>query len=147
MNTQYKNVYPFKRIVASIYDGLLLLSVIFVLGYLSIFISNGLNWELPEDPSQPILPGWYALLLISFSSWSFFSLFWIRGNKTLGMAVWKIEIYSVEGNKITLTQTFKRFFCNLIIMLMLGIPLIQIYFTKEKVAFNDLVSGTRLRII
>ena len=147
MNTQYKNVYPFKRIVASIYDGLLLLSVIFVLGYLSIYISNGLNWELPEDPSQPILPGWYALLLISFSSWSFFSLFWIRGNKTLGMAVWKIEIYSVEGNKITLTQTFKRFFCNLIIVLMLGIPLLQIYFTKEKVAFNDLVSGTRLRII
>lgn len=147
MNTQYKNVYPLKRIVASIYDGLLLLSVIFVLGYLSIFISNGLNWELPEDPSQPILPGWYALLLISFSSWSFFSLFWIRGNKTLGMAVWKIEIYSIEGNKITLTQTFKRFFCNLIIVLMLGIPLLQIYFTKEKVAFNDLVSGTRLRII
>tara|TARA_B100000795_G_scaffold269640_1_gene259706 strand:- start:3776 stop:4219 length:444 start_codon:yes stop_codon:yes gene_type:complete len=147
MNTQYKNVYPLKRIVASIYDGLLLLSVIFVLGYLSIYISNGLNWELPEDPSQPILPGWYALLLISFSSWSFFSLFWIRGNKTLGMAVWKIEIYSIEGNKITLTQTFKRFFCNLIIVLMLGIPLLQIYFTKEKVAFNDLVSGTRLRII
>jgi len=147
MNTQYKNVYPLKRIVASIYDGLLLLSVIFVLGYLSIYISNGLNWELPEDPSQPILPGWYALLLISFSSWSFFSLFWIRGNKTLGMAVWKIEIYSIEGNKITLTQTFKRFFCNLIILLMLGIPLLQIYFTKEKVAFNDLVSGTRLRII
>ena len=147
MNTQYKNVYPLKRIVASIYDGLLLLSVIFVLGYLSIYISNGLNWELPEDPSQPILPGWYALLLISFSSWSFFSLFWIRGNKTLGMAVWKIEIYSIEGNKITLTQTFKRFFCNLIIVLMLGIPLLKIYFTKEKVAFNDLVSGTRLRII
>ena len=147
MNTQYKNVYPLKRIVASIYDGLLLLSVIFVLGYLSIYISNGLNWELPEDPSQPILPGWYALLLISFSSWGFFSLFWIRGNKTLGMAVWKIEIYSIEGNKITLTQTFKRFFCNLIIVLMLGIPLLQIYFTKEKVAFNDLVSGTRLRII
>ena len=147
MNTQYKNVYPLKRIVASIYDGLLLLSVIFILGYLSICISNGLNWELPEDPSQPILPGWYALLLISFSSWSFFSLFWIRGNKTLGMAVWKIEIYSIEGNKITLTQTFKRFFCNLIIVLMLGIPLLKIYFTKEKVAFNDLVSGTRLRII
>ena len=147
MNTQYKNVYPLKRIVASIYDGLLLLSVIFILGYLSIYISNGLNWELPEDPSQPILPGWYALLLISFSSWSFFSLFWIRGNKTLGMAVWKIEIYSIEVNKITLTQTFKRFFCNLIIVLMLGIPLLQIYFTKEKVAFNDLVSGTRLRII
>ena len=41
MNTQYKNVYPMKRIIASIYDFLLLLSVIFILGYLSVFISNG----------------------------------------------------------------------------------------------------------
>jgi len=146
MNTQYKNVYPFKRIVASIYDSLLLLSVIFVLGYLSVFILNGLNWELPDDPSQPILPGWYAVFLISFSSWGFFSFFWIRGNKTLGMAVWNIEIYSITGNKVTPLQALKRFCCNIIIVMALGIPLLQIYFTKEKIAFNDMVSGTRLRI-
>lgn len=146
MNTQYKNVYPFKRIVASIYDSLLLLSVIFVLAYLSVFILNGFNWELPDDPSQPILPGWYAVFLISFSSWGFFSFFWIRGNKTLGMAVWNIEIYSITGNKVTPLQAFKRFCCNIIIVMALGIPLLQIYFTKDKIAFNDMVSGTRLRI-
>jgi uncharacterized RDD family membrane protein YckC len=146
MNTQYKNVYPFKRIVASIYDSLLLLSVIFVLAYLSVFILNGFNWELPDDPSQPILPGWYAVFLICFSSWGFFSFFWIRGNKTLGMAVWNIEIYSITGNKVTPLQAFKRFCCNIIIVMALGIPLLQIYFTKEKIAFNDMVSGTRLRI-
>ena len=146
MNTQYKNVYPFKRIVASIYDSLLLLSVIFVLAYLSVFILNGFNWELPDDPSQPISPGWYAVFLISFSSWGFFSFFWIRGNKTLGMAVWNIEIYSITGNKVTPLQAFKRFCCNIIIVMALGIPLLQIYFTKEKIAFNDMVSGTRLRI-
>ena len=147
MNTQYKNVYPFKRIIASIYDGLLLLSVILILGYLSVYILNGLNWELPKNPSQPILPGWYALLLISLSSWGFFSFFWIRGNKTLGMAVWKIEIYSIDGKKITTSQTFIRFCCNILIMLTFGIPLLQIYFSKEKVAFNDIMSGTRLRIV
>ena len=147
MNTQYKNVYPMKRIIASIYDFLLLLSVIFVLGYLSVFILNGFNWELPEDPSVPLLPGWYAVLLISFSSLGFFSFFWMRGNKTLGMAVWKIEIYSIDGKRITLKQTFKRFVCNLIIFAMLGLPLLQIYFTKDKVAFNDIISGTRLRIV
>ena len=147
MNTQYKNVYPMKRIIASIYDFLLLLSVIFVLGYLSVFILNGFNWELPEDPSVPLLPSWYAVLLISFSSWGFFSFFWMRGNKTLGMAVWKIEIYSIDGKRITLKQTFKRLGCNLIIFAMLGLPLLQIYFTKDKVAFNDIISGTRLRIV
>lgn len=147
MNTQYKNVYPFKRIVASIYDSLLLLSVIFVLGYLSVFILNGFNWELPEDPSQPILPGWYAVFLISFTSWGFFTFFWIRGNKTLGMAVWNIEIYSIDGGRITLKQSAKRFSCNLLIIAFLGIPLLQIYFTKDRVAINDIWSGTRLKII
>ena len=147
MNTQYKNVYPFKRIVASIYDSLLLLSVIFVLGYLSVFILNGFNWELPEDPSQPILPGWYAVFLISLTSWGFFTFFWIRGNKTLGMAVWNIEIYSIDGGRITLKQSAKRFSCNLLIIALLGIPLLQIYFTKDRVAINDIWSGTRLKII
>ncbi len=99
MNTQYKSVYPFKRIIASVYDSLLLLSVILILGYVSVFIFNGFNWTLPENPSDPLLPGWYAVLLISLSSWGFYSFFWIRGNKTLGMAVWKIEIYSIEGRR------------------------------------------------
>ena len=146
MIAQYKNVYPVKRIIASIYDSLLLLSIIFILGYFSVFISNGLNWELPENPSQPLLPGWYAFFFICISSWGFFSFFWIRGKKTLGMAVWKIEIYSIDGSNITLMQTLKRFICNIIIVATLGLPLLQIYFTKEKIAFNDIISRTRLRI-
>ena len=83
MIAQYKNVYPVKRIIASIYDSLLLLSIIFILGYFSVFISNGLNWELPENPSQPLLPGWYALLLICISSWAFLAFFGFVARKPL----------------------------------------------------------------
>lgn len=97
MTNKSYSVFPFKRIVASVYDSLLLLSIILVLGYISVFIFNGFNWTLPKNPSDPLLPGWYAVLLISLSSWGFFSFFWIRGKKTLGMAVWKIEIYSIDG--------------------------------------------------
>ena len=147
MSNKSYSVFPFKRIVASVYDSLLLLSIILVLGYISVFIFNGFNWTLPKNPSDPLLPGWYAVLLISLSSWGFFSFFWIRGNKTLGMAVWKIEIYSIDGGKITLMQTLKRFTCNLLITALIGIPLLQIYFTKDRVAINDIWSGTRLKII
>ena len=123
--------------------------LVYVLNWLKICVlcvSNGLNWEVPDNPSQPLLPGWYALLLICISSWGFFSFFWIRGKKTLGMAVWKIEIYSIDSTNITLMQTLKRFICNIIIVATLGLPLLQIYFTKEKIAFNDIISRTRLRI-
>ena len=146
MSNKSYSVFPFKRIIASVYDTLLLLSVILILGYISVFIFNGFDWTLPENPSDPLLPGWYAFLLICLSSWGFFSFFWIRGNKTLGMAVWKIEIYSIDGSNITLMQTLKRFICNIIIVATLGLPLLQIYFTKEKIAFNDIISRTRLRI-
>ena len=146
MSNKSYSVFPFKRIIASVYDTLLLLSVILILGYISVFIFNGFDWTLPENPSDPLLPGWYAALLICLSSWGFFSFFWIRGNKTLGMAVWKIEIYSIDGSNITLMQTLKRFICNIIIVATLGLPLLQIYFTKEKIAFNDIISRTRLRI-
>jgi hypothetical protein len=29
----------------------------------------------------------------------------------------------------------------------MGIPLLQIYFTKDRVAINDIFSGTRLKIV
>ena len=128
-------VFPMKRIAASIYDLFLLLGVWFAVGSIALWLNGG-----------EILNPWLGLVIVFMSSWSFYAYFWMNGNKTLGMAVWNIEIYSITGNKVTLLQALKRFCCNIIIVMALGIPLLQIYFTKEKIAFNDIVSGTRLRI-
>ena len=71
----------------------------------------------------------------------------MRGGKTLGMAVWNIEIYSLKSNNITFMQATLRFYVNLLIFILMGVPLLQIYFSKDRLAVNDRISMTSLRLI
>ena len=78
-----------KRIAASIYDFFLLLGVWFAVGSIALWLNGG-----------EILNPRLGLIIVFISSWSFYAYFWMNGNKTLGMAVWNIEICSPDGNKI-----------------------------------------------
>ena len=136
MEKNLHKVSPIKRIAATIYDLFLLLGVWFTVGSIALWANGG-----------EILNPWIGLSLVLFSTWSFYSYFWTHGNKTLGMAVWKIEIYSLDGKKVTLKQTTIRFFLNLVVVLLAGIPLLQIYFSKDGKSISDALSKTNLRYI
>ena len=115
---------------------LYLLGVWFTVGSIALWANGG-----------EILNPWIGLSLVLFSTWSFYSYFWTHGNKTLGMAVWKIEIYSLDGKKVTLKQTTIRFFLNLVVVFLAGIPLLQVYFSKDGESISDALSKTNLRYI
>ena len=85
MNDKSYIVFPLKRILATVYDLFLLLGVWFGVGSLALWVNGG-----------EILNPWVGLCLVFISTWSFYSFFWIHGGKTLGMAVWKFEIYSLD---------------------------------------------------
>ena len=71
----------------------------------------------------------------------------MNGNKTLGMAVWNIEIYSPDGNKISLMQVTIRFIINMLIVSLAGLPLLHIYFSSDGNSISDTLSGTSLKTI
>ena len=129
-------VSPVKRIAATIYDIFLLLGVWFGVGSIALWLNN----------SEILHPG-VGLSIVIISAWIFYSFFWMRGGKTLGMAVWNIEIYSLNGNNITFMQATLRFYVNLLIFILMGVPLLQIYFSKDRLAINDRISMTSLRLI
>ncbi|MAR95867.1 MAG: RDD family protein [Gammaproteobacteria bacterium] len=129
-------VFPLKRIAATIYDLFLLLGVWFGVGSLALWINGG-----------EILNPWIGLAIVFISTWCFYSYFWIHGGKTLGMAVWKFEIYSLNGNKVNLYQTSIRFGLNLITFFMAGLPLFMIYFSSERLSLSDRISKTSYKKI
>tara|TARA_B110000008_G_scaffold49505_1_gene48398 strand:+ start:6067 stop:6477 length:411 start_codon:yes stop_codon:yes gene_type:complete len=129
-------VSPVKRIAATIYDIFLLLGVWFGVGSIALWLNN----------SEILHPG-VGLSIVIVSAWIFYSFFWMRGGKTLGMAVWNIEIYSLKSNNITFMQATLRFYVNLLIFILMGVPLLQIYFSKDRLAINDRISMTSLRLI
>ncbi len=136
MNDKSYIVFPLKRILATVYDLFLLLGVWFGVGSLALWI-NG----------SEILNPWIGLSLVFLSTWGFYSFFWIHGGKTLGMAVWKFEIYSLNSRKVTLYQTSIRLILNLITFLLAGLPLLLIYFSNENLSLSDMVSKTSYRKI
>ena len=103
---------------------------------------RGFSFEVVRSNSNQ-----WGLSLVILSSWGFFAYFWLNGNKTLGMAVWNIEIYSLNGEKITIKQISIRFLVNILILFLAGLPLIQIYFSQKGLAINDTLSKTALKII
>jgi uncharacterized RDD family membrane protein YckC len=136
MNIKTQFVSPVKRLAATIYDVFLLLGVWFGVGSIALWLNN----------SEILHPG-IGLGIVIVSAWLFYSFFWMRGGKTLGMAAWNIEIYSLNGKNITFIQATLRFYTNLLIVITIGAPLLQIYFSTDKLAINDKISKTNLRLI
>jgi uncharacterized RDD family membrane protein YckC len=71
----------------------------------------------------------------------------MNGGKTLGMAVWNFEIYSTDGGEITLKKVSIRFFSNIFTILLAGLPLALIYFSKDNLSLSDCLSKTSYKKI
>ena len=136
MNDKSYVVFPLKRIAASIYDLFLLLGVWFAVGSFAVWINGGI-----------IEVKWIGPSLVVTSTWIFYGYFWTHGGKTLGMAVWKFEIYSIDKNKINFRKVSIRFFFNIITVLLGGIPLMFMYFSKNNLSLSDYLSKTSYRKI
>ena len=136
MNNKSYIVFPLRRIAASVYDLFLLLGVWFAVGSFAVWINGGI-----------IQTKWVGPILVILSTWIFYGYFWMNGGKTLGMAVWNFEIYSTNGGNITLQKVTIRFFCNVLTILLIGIPLVMIYFSKNNLSFSDYLSKTSYRKI
>ena len=136
MNDKSYIVYPIKRIAASVYDLFLLLGVWFVVGSFAVWINGGI-----------IQTKWVGPLLVILSTWIFYGYFWMNGGKTLGMAVWNFEIYSTDSEEITLKKVSIRFFSNIFTILLAGLPLALIYFSKDNLSLSDYLSKTSYKKI
>ena len=123
MNDKSYIVFPIRRIAASVYDLLLLLGIWFAVGSFAVWINGGI-----------IQTKWVGPLLVILSTWIFYGYFWMNGGKTLGMAVWNFEIYSTDGGEITLKKVSIRFFSNIFTILLAGLPLALIYFSKDNLS-------------
>ena len=155
MNDKSYIVFPLRRIAASIYDFFLLIGVWFAVGFISVWINGGPFVAVEKISGRGysetivgfIESDLIGPFLVLFSTWIFYGYFWTHGGKTLGMAVWKFEIYSLDNNKINLQQITIRFFFNLITFLLAGLPLIAMYLSKRNLSLSDRLSGTSYKKI
>jgi len=122
-----------RRLLAIIYDLLLLLGVLFTVSGCAVAINRG------EAVTHPL----YYLALIA-TTFVFYGWFWTHGGQTLGMRTWKIQIVNDEGHDLSWKQAAVRFAAAFIALLPAGIGLIWMLFDSKRLAWHDKLSATRL---
>lgn len=127
-----------RRIAIMFYDSILLIALLF---FASLPVAIPLNITM-EHPYYPLY-----ILYIHVVAFLFFGWCWTRGGQTLGSKTWKIRVISDTSKKVTWKQAFLRYIGSILCWLSLGIGFLWCYTNKERRAWNDIISKTRLSLV
>jgi uncharacterized RDD family membrane protein YckC len=125
-----------RRLACMLYDGLLLLAVLFVAFLLpQSALSVALGRALPGRVM------WGHLILVSVV---YFLWFWTHGGQTLAMKTWKIRLVKADLGAPTLSQLLLRFTLVWPGILVLGVGILWALIDRDGQFLHDRIAGTRL---
>ena len=116
-----------RRLLALIYDGLLIIALLLVATLPAVAVNQG--EALQHNPL-------YSLYLLSVLFF-YYAWQWRHGGQTLAMATWKIKIISYDGSLPSWQQCFIRFISGCF-----GLMLFSVLFDKQRLAVHDRLSKT-----
>lgn len=122
-----------RRLAAVLYDTLALAAVLMVAGAAWVGVSRAA--APPGD--------WLFRAYLLAVSALFFSIFWRRG-ETLGMRAWKLRMVTADGRPPRWGRALLRFAAALLSWAALGLGFLWVLVDREKLAWHDRLSGTRL---
>ena len=125
-----------RRLGAILYDGLLVLALLFLGTLPFVAIRGGEPVEPGEAPYQ------IALIVIA---WLFFVGFWTRSGRTLGMQTWRLQLETVDGEVPGFSAATLRFFAAILSWLPLGLGFWWQLWDDQNLTWHDRLSATRLR--
>ncbi len=125
-----------RRLGAMIYDGLLLLAILFAVTLPLVALRDG----------EPVESGnlLYQVLLVA-TAYVFFVGFWWRYGRTLGMQSWRLRIEAPNGGQPSLSACSLRFATAVLSWLPFGLGFLWQLVDRDKLSWHDRLSGTRLR--
>ncbi|WP_227429360.1 RDD family protein [Psychrobacter sp. I-STPA6b] len=101
------------RMIAIVYDGMLILALLFLVGTVLTVIGTNLTMDIGvnSDEAQE-LPNWYQNLVMTpsfvLTLIGFYGVFWRRSGQTLGMQTWRLKTVTAQGKLLDWGQTIKR---------------------------------------
>lgn len=130
MDYQYPNL--FKRLIAIIYDLLLLFAVLFFAALPPVVLIEGVA-------SHYLFSMYLYLITFLFYGW-----FWTHGGQTLGLRAWRLKIINQNGAKISWKQALLRYLSACLSWMLLGTGFLWALFDSQKQTLHDYVSKTKL---
>jgi len=128
-----------RRLGAMAYDALLLLALLMLLSYPYVWLTGG-------DKPGLLVKSLYQLYLLAIGFF-FYAGFWTHGGQTLGMRAWLLKVVRHDGGLLGWAPAMKRFGLAWISLLTLGLGFLWILFDRDKLAWHDRWSDTRLVLL
>ena len=126
----------FRRLAAMLYDGLLILALLFLATLPFIALRGG---EPVEGDNNLV----YQLILC-LVIYGFFVGFWVRSGRTLGMQSWRLQLETMDGSKVNLRVATLRFFASLVSLIPAGLGFFWALWDKDRLTWHDRISKTRI---
>lgn len=136
-----------RRLAAMIYDTFLVIPLAMAVTATHIGLKS---WLYGLTPGQPALTGigyWLNLLIVAAAVVLFFTGFWTRAGRTLGMQAWRLRIDSTDGARISTRQALIRLAGALASAACFGIGYLWIVFDRERRSWHDIASGSRVVVL
>ena len=125
-----------RRFGAILYDSLLLFAVLMLITVPFVATRGG-------EAVEPLTDLTYRVSLLA-AMYLFFVGLWMRGGRTLGMQAWRMQLESANGGKASLGAASLRFFAAWLSWAPFGLGFLWSLWDRDKLAWHDRISGTRL---
>lgn len=134
----YRTAGLFRRLFAIVYDGFLLIAILF----LTTAIANALKGG---DAISPDDTYYYLYVIVIFVlCFLYFTWFWLHGGQTLGMKTWRMRVVSDEGNALNTEQALKRSIFAIVSLSFFGLGYLWAFVDKKNRCWHDIASKTIL---
>lgn len=138
--SEYEHPSFFRRLGILLYDLLLSISFVIIIGALTqfvIFFAQGNAAKIEANSTASYLMFAYYLFL----GFVFYGWFWTHGGQTLGLRSWKARIADENGNILTWSLAFKRYMFALLLPI---ISQLWALIDKDQLALHERLSKTQL---
>ena len=127
-----------KRILALVYDSLLIGAIVLVLSLLLVFVNGG----YPESGS---FVSFIQFFILVFAGPIFYSYFWIANKgQTTGMQAWKIQLVTVDETELNIKKTMLRCLISTISFACFGMGYLWILYDKDNLSWSDILTKTKV---
>lgn len=127
-----------RRLAVILYDGLLLLALLFIAAGVPLLFTGG----EPSSEYNPLMTVWLLLVTYLYFGW-----FWTGGRRSLGMQTWRVRLRRSDGGAPGWGQAALRFAVALLSWLPLGLGFWWSLFDARRRTWHDMASGTELVVL
>ena len=127
-----------KRVLALVYDSLLIGAIVLVLSLLLVFVNGG----YPESGS---FVSFIQFFILVFAGPIFYSYFWsVNKGQTTGMQAWKIKLVTTDETELNINKTMLRCLISTISFACFGMGYLWILYDKDNLSWSDILTKTKI---